>query len=66
MIDDHETAALVEDLQWLLDHRVHPDRIRGRLGITPEAVTARLKRQGHRDLANQLHSRIVQARKVSA
>jgi hypothetical protein len=66
VIDDHETAALVENLQWLLDHRVHPDHMRPRLGRTPEAVTARLKRQGHRELALQLSSRIVQARKVSA
>jgi hypothetical protein len=66
MIDDHELAALVEDLHYLLDHGEHPTRIPGRLGITPEAVAARLKRQGHRELAAQLHSRIIQARKVSA
>jgi hypothetical protein len=67
MIDDPDLAPLVEDLQWLLDHGEHPDHIPPRLrGLTPEAVAARVKRQGHRELANQLSSRIVQARKVSA
>jgi hypothetical protein len=57
-----QLEALVEDLLDLLQHE-HPDRIPARLGVTPEAVAARVKRAGQLDLARHLNRSIMQARK---
>lgn len=49
-------ADLVEDVEWMLSWRTHPQEIAHRLGVTPGALERRLIRYGRRDLAQKIRA----------
>ncbi|WP_122262187.1 hypothetical protein [Ornithinimicrobium cerasi] len=44
-------AALIEDVEWLIETREHPAMIAARTGFTTPALHQALRRAGRRDLA---------------
>ena len=50
---DHD--ARIEDIDWMLTHGEHPDRIAARLHTTLGALTQTCRRHNRHDLANTLH-----------
>ena len=50
---DHD--ARIEDIDWMLAHGEHPDRVAARLHTTLGALTQTCRRHNRHDLANTLH-----------
>jgi len=57
---------LIEDIQFMLAHREHPERIATRLNTTPTALARRLNRHGHHQLAQPFEQTAKANRKKAA
>lgn len=59
---DIEDCHLIEDIEFLLSLRTHPEHIANRLGRTPAALEAKLRRLGRDDLARPFSAAVTRER----